>query len=98
MAIKNFYVYLFYIIIDAFNVLSFSQAVYTASESEGQVEVCANSLVPIARDALATIITAPQSANGMYKRISKSKIKLYILSHKAVGTNRITKSDYLAEH
>ena len=68
--------YLFYIIIiDAFNVLSFSQAVYTVSESEGQVEVCADSLVPIARDALATIIIAPQSANSMY-----SKIKLYLVT------------------
>ena len=79
MAIK-IYMYLFYII-DAFNVLSFSQAVYTASESEGQVEVCTDSLVPIARDALATIITAPQSANGMCKKLVKVKV---LLSHKAV--------------
>ena len=53
--------------IDAFNFLSFSQAVYTVSESEGQVEVCVDSLVPIERDALATIITVPQSANGICK-------------------------------
>ena len=52
------------IIIDAFNLVGFSQAIYTAAESDGQVEVCVDSLVPIARDTLATIITAPQSANG----------------------------------
>ena len=45
--------------------LSFSQALYTAAESEGQVEVCVDSLVPVARDAVATIITVSQSAIGM---------------------------------
>ena len=51
--------------IDAFNLLSFSQATYAVNESDGQVEVCVDSLIPIARDAIATIITVPQTAMGM---------------------------------
>ena len=54
-----------FLLTDTFNLLSFSQATYTAAESDGQVEVCVDSLVPLARDALAAIITVPQSATGM---------------------------------
>ena len=56
--------------VDEFNLLSFSQAVYTVAESEGQVEVCVDSLVPVARDATATIISVPQSATGMYAHVT----------------------------
>ena len=52
--------------VDQLNLLGFSQAVYTVAESEGQVEVCVNSFLPVVRDALATIISIPQSATGMH--------------------------------
>ena len=62
-----------FLLIDAFNLLSFSQATYTVAESDGQVEVCVNSLVPLASDALATILTVPQSATGTCNNILSAK-------------------------
>lgn len=51
---------------DEFNVLSFSQLTYVVVESEGQVEVCINSIIPVVRDATATVVTMPQSATGTH--------------------------------
>ena len=50
---------------DAFNLLSFSQPIFTVIESEGQVEVCIESLIPVIRDATATILTQSQTATGI---------------------------------
>lgn len=51
---------------DELNLLSFSEPTYVVVESEGQVEVCINSLVPVVRNVTARVITVSQTATGMY--------------------------------
>ena len=51
---------------DEFNLLSFSQPTYVVVESEGQVEVCVDSLVPVIGETTATVITSPQDATGVH--------------------------------
>ena len=51
---------------DEFNLLSFSQQTYVVVESEGQVEVCVDSLVPVIGETTATVITSPQNATGVH--------------------------------
>ena len=55
---------------DELNLLSFSQPMYVVVESDGQVEVCVNSRVPVVREATATVITLPQNATGIHCVIS----------------------------
>ena len=51
---------------DEFNLLSFSQQTYVVVESEGLVEVCVDSLVPVIGETTATVITSPQNATGVH--------------------------------
>ena len=51
---------------DTLNLLGLSQNTYTVMESEGQVEVCVVSIIPVATDTTATVVTVDQSANGMH--------------------------------
>ena len=54
---------------DVFNLLSFSQPTYVVVESERQVEVCINSLVPVIGETTATVVTMPRTATGMHYEV-----------------------------
>ena len=50
---------------DAFNLLSFSQLIVPVVESQEQVQLCVESIIPVVSDAMITIVTVPQSATGI---------------------------------
>ena len=56
--------YVLFLCADELNLLSFSQSTFSVVESQGSAEVCIQSLIPVVRDSLATIVTMPETATG----------------------------------